>query len=308
MNNPATKPKPVCHICGTTAGFLMEKDGFDEYLCPSCGLSFVYPQPAAEWLKDEVYSYESGYQGNKKADLSLSPFVERTSKALDFLSKEKSGGTLLDVGCSSGQLMYDAKKRGFSSCSGVEINKRTADLAAANGFRVHQGFIETCPFEKKSFDVVYMGDVIEHVNSPRDFVVACAGFLKKGGLMAISTPNVDCPWSNITLALYRIFGMPWSSATPPHHLFQFNHGNLNKLMEEKGFHPIHTIYTGPTNLRYHLGSLHLLKEWKKKKTIGSMLFMLLSFSAYAFAFAISRAIRPFIGKKSYEMVVIYRLS
>jgi len=298
--------KPLCHICSTPAVFMMKKDDFDEYLCPACGLSFVFPQPSAEWLKNNIYSYDSGYQGNKKSDLSKSSMATRNLEALDFLAKEKPCGEFMDIGCSNGALMYHARKRGFSP-SGIEINKRTADMAAANGFPVHQGFLETCPFPKGSFDVIYLGDVIEHVNSPRDFVKDCESFLKEGGLMAISTPNVDCPWSHMTLALFRAFGMPWSSATPPHHLFQFSYENLNRLMEEHDFHPIRSIYTGPTNLHYHLGSLHLLKAWKAHKTPRTLLRMAFSFAAYSFIFVISRIIRPF-HKKNYEMVVIYKRS
>jgi 2-polyprenyl-3-methyl-5-hydroxy-6-metoxy-1,4-benzoquinol methylase len=281
----------------------MKKDGFDEYICPGCGLSFVHPQPEAEWLKEKVYSYESGYQGNKKIDLSLTFCDERTGKALDFLVEQKRGGTLLDIGCSSGQLMYHARKRGFS-CSGVEINKRTADMAAANGFTVHQGFLETCPFKKKSFDVIYLGDVIEHINNPRQFVQTCRSFLKDDGTIAISTPNVDCWWSRVTLLLYKFFCIPWSSATPPHHLFQFGTMSLNKLLAEQGYKCIKSIHTGPTSLRYELGSLHLFGAWKRKKTVKNLSFMLFSYSLYTLIFALTRILRPFI-KKRFHMVAIY---
>jgi len=281
----------------------MKKDGFDEYLCPVCDLSFVYPQPSAEWLKEKVYSYESGYQKNQKQDLSATILEERAVKALNFLAKERPNGTLLDVGCSNGKLMYWAKARGFS-CSGVEINKRTADMAAANGFPVHQGFLDTCPFQKGSFDAMYLGDVIEHVNSPRDFMKTCQSFLKQDGFIAISTPNMDCMWSKTTLMLYRLFGIPWSSLTPPHHLFQFSYGNLNKLMREMGFEPVQSIFTGPRSLMYELGSLHLYGPWKRKRTVGGFLFMICSFSAYAVVFGLTRILKPFLRKR-FDMVTIF---
>ncbi len=294
---------PSCHICATPTVFLMKKDGFDEYICPKCELSFIHPQPSPEWLKETVYSYESGYQSNQKQDLSTSSLDERTSKALAFLAKERPNGKLLDVGCSNGKLMYWARKAGFSP-SGVELNKRTADMAAANGFKVHNGFLDTCPFEKGSFDVIYLGDVIEHVNSPRDFIKTCQGFLKPDGIIAISTPNVDCFWSKTTLALYRLFKIPWSSATPPHHLFQFSYGNLNMLMNESKFVPVWSVFTGPNSLKYELGSLHLYGAWKKKRSIGSLLFMVFSFAAYSVIFGAHKLLKPFIRKR-YEMVTVF---
>lgn len=294
---------PPCHICSAPAVFFMEKDGFEEYLCPSCGLSFVFPQPKAEWLKEKVYSYESGYQANKSADLSLLPEEKRTARIFDFLSKKRSKGNLLDVGCSSGGFMFSARKRGFS-CRGVEINKRTADIAVANGFMVHNGFLESAPFEKKSFDIVYLGDVIEHVNDPRSVVKTCVDFLKDDGLLVISTPNVDCFWSRATLLFYRSFKIPWSSATPPHHLFQFSFDNLGMLLKEQDFSSIYSIFAKPPSLKYEFGSLHLFKKYKEKKTLGNILYMLFAFGIYSCVYALNIALRPFLTK-DFRMVVFY---
>lgn len=287
---------PSCHVCSAPAHFLTKKDGFDEYLCLKCSLSFVYPQPDASWLKEEVYSFKSGYQSNQRQDLSQSKLDPRIAQALDFVATEKSGGTLLDVGCSAGKFMYAARKKGLRP-SGVELNKRTADMARANGFEVHQGFLDSCPFPKKSFDVVYLGDVIEHVNDPRAFVAECAGFLKDDGIMAITTPNMDCLWSKATLWLYTTFGIPWSSLTPPHHLFQFSYGNLNRLLGESGWQPVQSFFDGPISLRYELGMLHLYGNWKKKRTVGSFIFMGFSYVLYTIVFGFVKLVNPLLRKR-----------
>lgn len=287
---------PLCHICSVSTYFLTTKDGFDEYECPDCRLSFVWPQPDASWLKEEVYSYKSGYQGNQKQDLSESELDPRIAQALEFMAKEKPNGKLLDIGCSNGKFMYWARNKGFMP-SGVEINKRTADMAKANGFEVHQGFLDSCPFEKKSFDVVYLGDVIEHVNSPRGFVGQCKEFLKEDGILVISTPNMDCLWSKLTLWLYTTFGIPWSSLTPPHHLFQFSYDNLNKLMNEDGFRPIQSFFDGPGSLTYELGMLHVVGAMKKKRTIGSVLFAGFSIVMYTLVFGFVKLVNPLLRKR-----------
>ncbi len=294
---------PLCHICKTQSVFFMNKDGFDEYVCPSCKLSFVFPQPSAEELKEKVYSYESGYQGNKKPDLSSVPEEKKRVETMDLLSKRKPNGKLLDVGCSSGGFMFSARKRGFS-CEGVEINKRTADIATANGFEVFQGFLENAPFNKESFDVINLGDIIEHVNDPRFLLKTCAGLLKPNGIIVISTPNVDCFWSKATLWLYRVFNIPWASATPPHHLFQFNFENLNRLLAEQGFENTHQIFSRPRSLKYELGSLHLLKKWKSDKTVGNLLYMLFAFSIYSGLYGLNVVFKPFL-RKDFQMVVFY---
>lgn len=294
---------PQCHICRTQTKFLMEKDGYKEYICPACSLSFVYPQPEAEWLKDKIYSTESGYQGNKKSDLSLASISKRYEKTLDFLASKKPGGKLLDVGCSSGQFMYWAKERGFM-CSGVEINHRTADIAIQNGFNVFKGFLENASFDKKSFDVVYLGDVIEHVTDPRFLVEIASSFLKEDGILVFSTPNIDCFWSKTTFFLYKIFRVPWSSLTPPHHLFQFNRSNLRRLVEEKNFTETYSIFTPPSSLKYEWGSLHLYKRYKNNKNFFNLSFMFFAFGAYALAYYVNILLGPFL-EQDFQMAVFY---
>lgn len=295
---------PKCHICNSNSNFLLRKDDYDEYLCSRCGLSFVYPQPNENWLKTNVYSADVGYQRNKSADLSKDKPGKRYGRVLGFISKEKAGGKLLDVGCSTGQFMYWAKNSGFD-CKGVEINKRTAEVAKQNSFQVFNGFLKDAPFEKKSFDVIFLGDVIEHVNNPRLFLDQALSFLKEDGLLVISTPNVNCFWSKYTLFLYKVFKIPWSSATPPHHLFQFSFENLNRLTEEFGLRNAKTYFLPPPSLRYELGSLHLLKRWKTKKSIPNFLFMIFSYIFYTKAYFLNLLVY-FFAKKDFQMSAIYK--
>jgi len=299
MNNP------TCPVCGGESKFLLKKDGFDEYICSQCKLSFVYPQPEANWLKDEVYSLESGYQRNKIADLSIEKEGKRYGRVLDYMAEHKPNGRLLDVGCSSGQVMYWARKRGLKPM-GVEINKRTANMATQNGFEVFNGFLENAPFEKASFDLIFLGDVIEHVNDPRKFVADAKSFLKEDGFMVISTPNVDCVWSDVTLSFYKLFTIPWTSATPPYHLFQFGFDNLNLLMSEFQFKNKKIFFLPPPSLRYELGSLHLLGKWKKEKSVSNLLFAIFSYVLYTGVYVLNFLSHP-LRKKDFQMSAIFEI-
>ncbi len=300
MNNPK------CIIDGEEAVFLLKKDGFDEYICSKCGLSFVHPQPTAEWLKDEIYSSKSGYQGNKTIDLSIEKEGKRFGRPLDYVAKRKPNGKMLDVGCSSGQVMYWARKKGLNP-SGVEINKRTADLAIQNGFQVFNGFLADADYSKGSFDLIFLGDVLEHVNNPRQFIKEAKSFLKNDGLIIVSTPNINCFWSKATLWLYRAFNIPWTSATPPHHLFQFSYENLNILMKEFDFEPEKVFYLPPPSLKYELGSLHLYKRYKQERSLKNLFYMIFAFSLYTIVYGLNWLKFIFI-KKDFQMTVVYSLS
>lgn len=297
------KMKPNCLICGNSSKFLMTKDGYDEYVCENCEFSFVYPQPKVEWLRDEVYSPESGYQANKNHDLSIEKEDRVSRKILDTLTKLKPHGRILDVGSSSGQFLFWAKERGLNG-SGVEINTYTANIAKANGLDVHVGFLQDAPFAKKSFDIINLGDVLEHVNEPRTLLEKALEFLKDDGLLVISTPNTDCFWSQTTLALYRFFKIPWAPATPPHHLAQFSYKNLNILLAKQGMAVLKSFFAPPPSLLYELGSLHLYKRWKGKKNIFNLFFMLFSFSLYTLVYGLNILLGPFL-KKDFRMIVFY---
>ncbi len=294
-----------CHICNSKSNFLLNKDDFDLFECSNCKLVFVYPQPSSDFLAKELYSVESGYQSNRaRQDLSKDKEQERVSFVFDVFEKGKKGGMILDVGCGNGQMIYWAQKRGFVG-KGVEINKRTADRAREYGFDIWNGFLETAPFEKESFDFVFLGEIIEHVNSPRDFIKESSGFLKKGGMIGITTPNIDCPWSKTNFWLYKSFGIPWSSVTPPYHLFQFNKDNLDMLMEKEGFVFVSGEFFRIPPLKYELGMLHLLKRYKKTKKLKDLFFAIFSYGIYTINHLIFRMLH-FVFDKDFQMVRVYK--
>ncbi len=297
--------KPNCHICNSESNFLLKKDGFDLYECPGCKLVFVYPQPSAATLAKEFYSYESGYMSNRaRQDLSVDKESARVKFVFDVFQNYKKGGVMLDVGCGNGQMMYWAKQRGIQG-KGVELNKRTADRAREYGFEVFGGFLEDANFEKKSFDFVFLGEIIEHVNNPKQFIKDCSSFLKEGGLIGITTPNIDCSWSKTTFLYYKILGIPWSSVTPPYHLFQFSPGNLDRMMEGLGFEFVSGSFIRIPPLKYELGMLHLLKRYKNTRKLKDFLFMIFSFVLYTLTHTIFIIIHPLLSK-DFQMQRIYK--
>ncbi len=305
---------PTCFICHSTAIFLFDKDGYPHFKCPRCGLVFVHPQPAPTFLAEEVYSEKSGYQSNKVKDLSTVEHGTGRMKLLSYLASRPVAngglrGSLLDIGCSSGELMYSAQKLGYD-VSGVELNPRTAAIAKANGLKVFQGTLGEAIFAKGSFDLAHMGDLIEHVPDPRTIIAQTYELLKPGGEIIIVTPNMDCFWARSTLWLWKLFGIPWSCSTPPHHLWQFSIGNLKKLIEEEGFTVSKVWYNRCPTLKYELGSLHLFGKWKKARATGSsmanikaFLFMLFSFGIYSIIFGVNRALEC-LPVKRFSMAVV----
>lgn len=92
---------------------------------------------------------------------------QRMADAVADLAALPRRGSYLDVSCGRREMLRAAKKLGFGPRRGTEI---VPDLI--DGERVVYGEVHALPFPDKSFDVVTMFDVIEHL-IPGDDWLAC---------------------------------------------------------------------------------------------------------------------------------------
>src|SRR5439155_7104067 len=164
--------------------------------CIGCGLVRQSPQPQPT---DLVQAYQA--VADERYEEEASGRVETFSRALEDLSRHESPGRLLDVGCHIGIFLDVARRAGWETY-GVELSRWSADRARARGLRVVDGTLETAGFEAGSFDVITMWDVIEHLADPFTELQRAAKLLRPGGLLALSTMNVDA-W------FPRLLGRRW---------------------------------------------------------------------------------------------------
>jgi len=196
-----------------------------------------------------VYSAQSNYQQGENPELSKTKVSDHMRRILDCGEAIKKGKRLLDVGCSSGKFLWEARLRGFI-VTGVELNPRTAAIARANGLEVFVGALEQARFSPGSFDIVHLGYWIEHVPNPHALLAECCRVLSTDGALIVSTPNSDCLWSRTTLLFHEWLGIPWAALTPPHHLFLFSVKSLDRLAQRCGYRKVEQWFEGPPNFRY----------------------------------------------------------
>ena len=155
----------MCEACGGTSSTpIAHKRALTILRCASCGLAFVWPQPPADAVRG-LYAGNADYAITRQPELAASPDTHARDLDLAVRPFVAARGTLLDVGCSTGSLMYHLRALGWS-VEGVDLNEASAAIARRHGLTVHTGPAEE--FDAgKAFDVVHMGDVIEHVPSPR---------------------------------------------------------------------------------------------------------------------------------------------
>jgi len=247
----------LCPVCGNTSHYdfsgrdLMFDyyDRYDYHQCSSCEFIFQHPAPSAEAISNfypesyEVYEESSRLKKinrMRKSRLKLN-FGYRhlhTPILTDLLSFITSAfqndfevpfienGKLLDVGCGNGRYLDGMNKLGWD-VKGVEFNENAVRVCRLSGLDVHHGDLFSANFEDRSFDVINVSHVIEHVPDPKSFFSELSRVLKKNGRLIIKTPN--------SKALGRaLFNTNWYANDVPRHIYLFSEKNLFELAQQSG--------------------------------------------------------------------------
>jgi 2-polyprenyl-3-methyl-5-hydroxy-6-metoxy-1,4-benzoquinol methylase len=215
---------PLCRICGCEVEhYLTDLAGHKLKQCKKCGFVQVSQKPSQEDLK---LIYQESYFGHDKYRDGSTQRVENLRRLEMLKSHVDPGSRVLEVGCGDGSFLQLAKNNykiyGFDlSPVGIEIaRKKNADIIE----RIWVGSLESQASSGGCFDAICMWDVIEHLWNPYPECAKLINYLKPGGVLLISTPNIGAP-------LAKLMGKRWAFMTPPEHLGFFNKNSLKYLFE-----------------------------------------------------------------------------
>jgi len=212
------------------------KNGYAIHACSGCGVRAVWPTPGADELA-AVYSAAYFQRGDKYSAAARQAAMRNDAIKLDWIRAQRSGGSLLDVGCATGSFLAAAREAGFT-ISGVEPAASAAATASERlGIPVHAGDLASAAFPPAEFAVATLWDVIEHVTDPSAVIAETARVLAPGGVLVVSTGDIASPWARLT-------GARWPLLTPPQHLFYFTKASLCALLERHGFSVVSVRHPG----------------------------------------------------------------
>lgn len=148
-------------------------------------------------------------------------------------------GHLLDIGCSVGNWAAYWTNRGWKA-SGIDINAENIESAQTKGItaKVCDLNNESIPFADNSFDLVFAGEVIEHLIDTDGFLKEIRRCLRPDGYLLLTTPNLSSFENRLRIMLgyypvwvnYNLDGCGHVRAyTPP---------VLKKQLKQNGFHVI----------------------------------------------------------------------
>lgn len=243
---------------------------FKVFQCNNCGLIFLDKFPSIDCLKNyypenNYYAYNPSKSlkytrrlGNIKDLIKNSilnriygyefPYGTRIIKSLilvkllsllfghyvkgreAFLPCYLSGGKILEIGFGNGEYLDKMRKLGWKVI-GIELSKKAVSNAAKRGLEVYYGTVSNVHLPERSFDVIYMWHVLEHLPNPREIIREIHRLLRPDGFLFIAVPNTR----NIQ---FKLFGKYWDQLDVPRHLFNYSPSNLRLLLNKENFHPV----------------------------------------------------------------------
>lgn len=169
-------------------------------------------------------------------------------KALEKVTGAGHGKKILDVGAYIGVFVEVARDHGWDAV-GVEPSDWAVEFANKQGLSVLHGTLTHPDLAENSFDVVTMWDVIEHLADPLGELRLARAKLKKGGVIAVHTMDVDSLASSIMGHRW-----PWYMAM---HVQYFSQKSMVQFLEKAGFEVIWTGTQGRyLRLHYLAGRIH----------------------------------------------------
>ena len=215
--------------------------------CRCCGYIFDNPRPTHDELANyysQALRYDECLGENKAWDMLW-------ERRLKLVKREKTSGTLLDVGAGIGQFLYLAQD-GFK-VKGTEVCDSAVRLAREKyNIDLISGSLEDINFEDTKFDVITLFHVLEHVPNPSQTIEKCKALLSEKGILIIAVPNDASSFtirffvirllSILKIGKFKVYGklaLPKleSGATVPieMHLSHFTPSVLEQAFRSSGF-------------------------------------------------------------------------
>lgn len=150
--------------------------------CLSCRSLSCDPMPDAETLAD---MYGPGYVKSFDDDPAIQSPRE-THRVIDWLKKLKSG-TFVDYGCGAGEMLVAAAKLNLEVV-GIEFDDKVAQaVEKQTGARV-MNLSEVQTLNEPLADILYLGDVLEHLTKLNEQMPEILKLLRPGGMLIAQGP------------------------------------------------------------------------------------------------------------------------
>jgi 2-polyprenyl-3-methyl-5-hydroxy-6-metoxy-1,4-benzoquinol methylase len=145
---------------------------------------------------------------------------------------------VLDVGCAHGGLVALARWAGYDA-TGLEMSPWVVEYARRTfAVPMLQGPVERQPLPDRSFDVIVLNDVLEHLADPAGTVGHCARLLKDDGVLLVQTPCYPEGTTHQELRDRKDRFLEMMDGMARQHLYLFSRRAVGRLLAGLGFEAV----------------------------------------------------------------------
>lgn len=185
------------------------------------------PQPSPDELSK--YYESDSYISHTDSQEGLMAFMYQAVKKYSLALKlrlittfSRGTGSLLDIGCGTGEFLKLAKNHKWE-VKGIEPNEKARNLGFQKGIDIKEN-IEQC--EGLVFDVVTLWHVLEHLPNLENTIQKIEAFVKPGGVLIIAVPN----FKSFDAKYYKNY---WAAYDAPRHLWHFSKNSMPALFSSE---------------------------------------------------------------------------
>lgn len=207
-------------------------DSIHIFNCEKCGLIYsenLYKSLDLHNLYDDYYKNEVG-MGRFKFGIETVIKLFRLYRAFKIYTIYPGAKRILDIGCGRGYSLYFLKRFfNYERTSGTQISQKAYEYAKYTlGLDIYNKDLLDISFKPKSFDVITLWHVLEHVNNPLKYFEKFQTLLAPGGKVIIEVPNYNS-WTR------RFTDKYWLGLDLKYHLTFYTCKSLTNFLQLEGF-------------------------------------------------------------------------
>ncbi len=223
-----------CPICGgtvfqkfiTALDYTVTKEAFKIVKCAECHFTFTNPRPT----EDSIYTYyqSTDYISHSNTSKGIINSLYQIARRFAIKKKVKfiqaaspQGKAILDYGCGTGEFLNAMKQAGWK-VNGIEPSLKARQRAIQNYNCDVYAPSEIHNLPEKSFDVITLWHVLEHIHKLNKTIEDFKKLLVPGGVLIVAVPNSDA-------ADALLYKEHWAAYDVPRHLYHFNFDSMKRF-------------------------------------------------------------------------------
>jgi len=181
--------------------------------------------------------YQKMYHTNRQLGLKTNKRIEIMADIINSLKLNRAN--ILDIGCYDGTLLSLIKNK-KNNLYGLDASDYAVEKCRRKKIKIKQFFLngqEKIPFKSSFFDLIIVGEIIEHIYDTDFFLEEISRLLKPNGYLLISTPNIASLGRRLLLLLgiSPLIEISPNQKNSSGHIRYFTFQTLRKLLEEHKF-------------------------------------------------------------------------